>query len=330
MPRLEKALPNDLGDLYANSVNYGFKDYDSLKMYNSSIDKPSIAMGGVPRGQPGFILRVNRQSFRNFLSNRLNVSTKSNFTHYVENADGVTAIFQDGTRVQGTLLVGADGARSRVRNQLLGEQSKSELSKWFPLFAEGKVPKNVYTMIQTLGNAALAYSGPRLNFFAGIRAIEPDGTAAECYWSVYWTTDDPAAEAAWSEKASKQELFDRAQEHLTELPSPLKALVDTLGQQAMTVPPVRYWEWAPPENLPVGRITLLGDALHTMVPFQSSGANTALKDACDLVDLLVQNLQQQSPIPELLQRYAEIALPRGRERVKASHASGEVPGLSAV
>ena len=38
---------------------------------------------------------------------------------FEQNADGVTAIFSDGTRVEGGLLIGADGLRSTVRSQLL-------------------------------------------------------------------------------------------------------------------------------------------------------------------------------------------------------------------
>lgn len=36
----------------------------------------------------------------------------------------VTAIFEDGSRASGSMLVGCDGAKSRVRELLLGEKAK--------------------------------------------------------------------------------------------------------------------------------------------------------------------------------------------------------------
>ena len=47
----------------------------------------------------------------------MSVEWGKKFVSYEETATGVTAVFEDGTRVTGELLVGADGSRSRVRAQ---------------------------------------------------------------------------------------------------------------------------------------------------------------------------------------------------------------------
>ena len=47
----------------------------------------------------------------------MSVEWGKKFVSYEETATGVTAVFEDGTRATGELLVGADGARSRVRAQ---------------------------------------------------------------------------------------------------------------------------------------------------------------------------------------------------------------------
>lgn len=65
---------------------------------------------------------VSRMTLRQVLLTGLeeNVHFDKTFTQYEQHADGsVTAFFTDGTHATADLLVGADGARSKVRRQLL-------------------------------------------------------------------------------------------------------------------------------------------------------------------------------------------------------------------
>jgi len=58
----------------------------------------------------------------------------------------------------------------------------------------------------------------------------------------------------------------------------------------------------------VGRITLLGDAAHAMLPFFAQGAAQAIEDAVVLVSCL-RNVDH-GPVVQALRRYEEIRRPR--------------------
>ena len=49
----------------------------------------------------------------------LKALTNKHFEHYEENTNGMTAHFTDGTQAAGSVLIGADGVRSAVRQQVL-------------------------------------------------------------------------------------------------------------------------------------------------------------------------------------------------------------------
>jgi 2-polyprenyl-6-methoxyphenol hydroxylase-like FAD-dependent oxidoreductase len=50
-----------------------------------------------------------------------------------ESGQGVIATFSDGTLVQGTMIIGTDGPRSKVREFAMGSADKAAVSK-FPIF----------------------------------------------------------------------------------------------------------------------------------------------------------------------------------------------------
>jgi salicylate hydroxylase len=64
-------------------------------------------------------------------------------------------------------------------------------------------------------------------------------------------------------------------------------------------PPLERWS--------VGRITLLGDACHPMLPFMAQGAAQAIEDGATLTACLA---ELDPDIPSALQRYEELRLPR--------------------
>lgn len=57
-------------------------------------------------------VRVNRKKLREWLLIGVSVEWGKRFVRYEEDADGVTAYFEDGTHVRGSMVVGADGVNS--------------------------------------------------------------------------------------------------------------------------------------------------------------------------------------------------------------------------
>ena len=53
------------------------------------------------------------------------------------------------------------------------------------------------------------------------------------------------------------------------------------------------------------------------------GANTAILDACDLGQSLIQGIKAGEDLQWILQAYEEKMIPRGIEKVLASRATGE-------
>ena len=58
----------------------------------------------------------------------------------------------------------------------------------------------------------------------------------------------------------------------------------------------------------VGRVTLLGDACHAMLPFMAQGAAQAIEDGATLARCLPQTAAGN--VPEALRRYEALRLPR--------------------
>src|SRR6185312_1770575 len=78
--------------------------------------------------------------------------------------------------------------------------------------------------------------------------------------------------------------------------------------------------WALHDRLPLphwseGRITLLGDACHPMLPFMAQGAAQSIEDGAALASLLK---AMPDDVPGALQRYEEIRKPRATRLQEAS------------
>ncbi|MCJ1383825.1 hypothetical protein MMC17_006939 [Xylographa soralifera] len=327
LPALQELLPTSTAEnLYTNSVNYHTGDCDEIAFVDSLTGVKVGAIGGIPRGQPGSMLRVSRKKLRTCLweSNSLPVSSGKHFTHYVEDKEGVTAFFKDGSSARGSLLIGADGIHSPVMDNLIGESDhKLVLSKYVPIFGEVVLLPALYQPLRTLGNAAILSGTSRVRQQIGMLSMAEDQSTASFFWALMPQREEPKELSDWVQRATKREIYEFAIETTKNLHPVMTDLIRFGGPDAITKPQPKFLEFVPPDIMPEGRVTVIGDAAHAMIPFRGAGANTAILDACDLARLLVKSWKEKRDPSGVLHSYHDLMIPRGKENVLSSRAAGE-------
>lgn len=261
------------------------------------------------------------------------------FVAYEELPTGrIAAHFADGTRAEGDVLVAADGGGSRVRRQLLphaeridtsvvaiagkvflddgnGERIASELRNGMTL-ASGRGGYSLFVAPQMIDGAAMNGFGGN----DGSAAVDThfDNTRSYLMWAFGARREKLGLAGRDTEQISADELraivlktmairaWDRRFRDLVQLADPATINLLTIR----TALPVAPW--------PTQRITLLGDAIHSMTPYRGIGANVALKDALRLRRALQAANRGEQPLLEALHAYETEMIAYGFRAVRTS------------
>ncbi|HEY8841802.1 MAG TPA: FAD-dependent monooxygenase [Candidatus Dormibacteraeota bacterium] len=212
---------------------------------------------------------------------------------FSENEAEVEVALNDGTVAAGDLLVGADGLRSPVRRQLLGDGDPTYLGStiWRGLVAsEG---------IAVPPGTGLNWWGRGSEFLAFHLAD------SKIYWA--GVTKEPRGEGP-GPGGHKHDLRERFGDWAEPVPSLIAATTDAaiLRNDMYDRPPASHWSR--------GRVTLAGDAAHPMSPNQGQGACQALEDGVALGE----SVQRTSNVAEAFQLYERRRLRRANREVAVS------------
>jgi salicylate hydroxylase len=248
----------------------------------------------------------------------------STVLRFDETGDDVAVQLAHDQQVRGDLLVGADGGWSGIRQQLLADgtpQPTGHLA-YRALISQARLP------VHLRSSQVTAWLGPQMHVVQyPVRGGEWLNVVAIVHGQVQGDMSH------WDHSGNAFELQQRLQATCKPLRDLIQAVPDWRLWALSIRPPMRSGR-----EQAGGRVALLGDAAHPMVPYLAQGAGMAIEDAAVLArlldegGLLAANAGQPSVaslVPGLLRQYAQQRWQRNA-RVQATairngrifHASG--------
>jgi 2-polyprenyl-6-methoxyphenol hydroxylase-like FAD-dependent oxidoreductase len=270
-------------------------------------------------------MAISRPLLRKMLMEGLDVRFSKTFARYEETKDYVVGYFEDGSDTGPVdLLVGADGARSRVRKARIPNLKHEPI---------GVISVNGITR-------APAESIPKLNAILEngfTRVFNNHGTTL----LIMKVTDNFPDEVLWCitfrsalypsfpnqydkdlEKEEQQALYKWSVDHVqsTNYHPEVRNVVQTADiSTLMTLRELHSVVPLPGDNplAPSTRVTLLGDSAHAMTTHSGRGANTSFEDCVDLANM-ISTAGQKEDWKGSLHEYEKILFKRGFKNVNQS------------
>jgi salicylate hydroxylase len=219
-------------------------------------------------------------------------------TGFAEDDSGVELRFANGTSARGDLLIGADGLKSVVRNQIVGPTPATYTgdAAWRVTVPIERLPENFLPKVMSVfiggGGHCVCYyvRGGKLLNFVGI--VETDDVQEES-WTVKMPWEQLKADfKGWHPIV--QRVIDEADHG------------ECFRWSLHNRPPIRNWS--------TKRATLLGDSAHATLPYLAQGAVMAIEDGA----VLARALDMRDNIPDALQLYQRNRIERTAKIVNQS------------
>jgi 2-polyprenyl-6-methoxyphenol hydroxylase-like FAD-dependent oxidoreductase len=261
------------------------------------------------------MIRISRRRFRQFCAEGVNVQydKKLESLSYSNDGSSVTAHFANGTSATGTMIIGTEGAQSKVRMSVFGEeQGKTH-----------RVPISAVNLHVCYNDAEKA-KFVRQHHPIMTMGIHPDG-----YWLWVSIQDvpDPEDPATWVFQL--QSTWNTVEgEEVADLAA-LKKRAETYGE------PFRSANLWIPEGTPIfenklsywipepwdthnNRVVLAGDAGHPMTFQRGQGLNHGIADARSIVLKLKAVKAGETTLHEAVDEYVKEMVERAGDEVKTS------------
>jgi salicylate hydroxylase len=223
------------------------------------------------------------------------------FIGFEERGEQVMARFENGAVFAADALIGADGIHSAVRTLLFGP----ERPRFTGCIAyRGLVPAErlAHLSLEITSNNWMGPGRHFVHYFvAGGRRVNFVGVIEHDSWT----------RESWTDRGEKADLRDAYAGWHPQVQEIIEAVDETFIWALFDRAPLPRWS--------VGRVSLLGDACHAMLPFMAQGAGQAIEDGACLAACLAR--LGPNAVPEALRLYEHLRLPRATRLQELSRAN---------
>jgi 2-polyprenyl-6-methoxyphenol hydroxylase-like FAD-dependent oxidoreductase len=286
---------------------------------------------------------VSRMTLRQILMTGLEdvIMLGKEFIDYEQNADGtVTAHFADGSTATGDLLVGADGAGSRVGGQYLPQARQEDtgiiaIAGKLPITEEStallpprvfegisivQAPKGYFCILHVMefkwdrsGKIKNGIGDTDAELIKVWPGLQFDNTRDYINWGFSAAADKFPADVL---ERRGDDLARLVGEMTPDWHPNLRRLLELTDPS--TCFPINIKTSVPLDPWPASNVTLIGDAIHTMTPGRGVGANTALRDAVLLCARIIDVAEGRLDLVEAVGSYEAKMIKYGFDAVLKS------------
>jgi salicylate hydroxylase len=219
---------------------------------------------------------------------------------FVQDAEGVEVELENGNRVRGDILIGADGVHSRIRGAMFGQADAQFTGcvAWRGLVPRTNLPAHLQEKVATnwIGPGAHVIHYPLRNG----ELVNFVGIVERTDWQV----------ESWTERGETEECLRDFSNWHEDVQTLIKGIAQPYKWALLSREPMKNWT--------IGRATLLGDAAHSTLPFLAQGAVMALEDGIVLARCLAAHADN---LTAGLERYQALRLDRTSRIVLGSAAN---------
>ena len=320
---LEACLPEDLYELYLQASRNTPPKRMAVVVSAQCDELSASPHFGAPNDGPRPHTAIHRRTLRQILGARLgNALRPGTVGGFERDGDRVRLLLDDGSTAEGDVLVGADGVHSAIRRALLPDVEVIDTGvRGLGVFARTPLPPDVHDALpEILLSGFVIAVDPATGVTLAMGAMDPrrspEEAAAELAPGVRVDPVEPymmlsggirpgspiPSPAEWTEKTAR-EVHASMVDAVSGWHPALRGLVERIELDTMFASNFMRLDPTPPWE--PGNVTLVGDAIHAMLPTMGMGGNTSLHDAAILTAKLAAAQRGELGLVEAIGAYEQ-------------------------